>query len=40
MQILDDNSRKLLAHNVDTGETIVNVWGGLTKAFGAHGLPF
>src|SRR5205085_131296 len=40
VQILDDNSRKLLAHNVDTGETTVNVWTALGKAFAAHGLPF
>jgi transposase InsO family protein len=40
VQVLDDNSRKLLAHNVDTGETTTNVWGALCRAFTAHGLPF
>ena len=39
VQILDDNSRKLLAHNVAAGETTTNVWTAFTKAFSRHGLP-
>lgn len=39
VQIIDDNSRKLLAHHVDTAETTRNVWAALTSAFDRHGLP-
>jgi transposase InsO family protein len=40
VQVLDDNSRKLLAHNVEPSETIQNAWAAFCKAFERHGMPF
>ena len=39
VQVLDDHSRKLLAHHVAGGETAQAVWAALTTAIGRHGLP-
>lgn len=40
VQVLDDCSRKLLAHDVADGETAASVWAALTRAIERYGLPF
>lgn len=40
VQVLDDCSRKLLAHDVAAGETTVSVWAALSRAIDRYGLPF
>lgn len=40
VQVLDDCSRKLLAHHVSPGETSQAVWAALTRAIDRHGLPY
>lgn len=40
VQVLDDCSRKLLAHHVAREETTVSVWAALSCAIDRYGLPF
>lgn len=40
VQVLDDCSRKLLAHHVAAQETAASVWTALSGAIARYGLPF